>query len=998
MADKKPIPYVCTQLPLSAPCRDFTPSYELDYDAYNKKVQACEEAASAGDNDLYEKMKCKREAHVYLEGGRRQQRYTQVYYPYDANRGGPTRQSPDQGESGRDYPSERTLERWETRGPDLARRTQPFPELAQNNPGPSLEQKIQDALIRYVQRYYPDAEWPYFGQTIVFPTVPYPLLDVGMPKDAAILISQRIRSATASVESTAIPVAQQIRSQLGQLNVLNEGVESPNYGRLDSINAPSTRITKQNLDNLYARYEQKTLFGTLGSLGIDFADLRNNVGVPTYVRAFRRDVESPLKGKVEVDDILLSVENEGINYPIRSAVQVRSLLRTIKPGSEIQLLFQSVKSGRSYSVSSKVVKEKPAASDVMNADQVAGFLNYFYDYLVETVEEEEQPEVVLEFVFTSARTKKTTPIEVVITKREHSIFSPEKVKPEITDYRTLRGVSLQQLPRVVAGIIRKDRNAPPNRTKLKRMFPSRSNPYDYAMEELKLQARQTEQPVPIPGKPGRVFWYSKTRKAVVETTVDRAKSWMMIRETAKRTNQDQSEAAKEAAKRLNLKLKEDCNCPPCPPCAPCASPVDTSSVFSNPSMEPTMFESDDDYFIDQYSKEPYGARSSLPVSRRNPDTAVLSRAHQLIEEGEGDLGTALKNAWDDVYSAHANPRKSRRSRKGTAAQRAQAKRVVARALQILTKTRCGLKGAVDRAFAEVTRSKKRARRNGYEYDTTAVRTALAPMRSNPLDPTAVRSALSRPVDYRDPTAVRTALMNPEEPFSAYDPEYHPVYSQQIGQFSVTEAQTHGIQPRNRRNPRKSRNNPEYSDYSVHHPVFEQEIGQFSTSLPQTKGIQPVNRRNPRNSKKNPEYSDYSVHHPVFDYEIGQFSTSLPHTAGIQPVNRRNPASALENGRKRRGGVPGAAEAMELYHSGEASSLKEAWSMVRDAAHENPNKKKKKKAKKAQARHNVDFQVARFPSTCAVCGDGIDRGEEIVDSGQRGPRGGVLMAHANCGNY
>lgn len=40
--------------------------------------------------------------------------------------------------------------------------------------------------------------------------------------------------------------------------------------------------------------------------------------------------------------------------------------------------------------------------------------------------------------------------------------------------------------------------------------------------------------------------------------------------------------------------------------------------------------------------------------------------------------------------------------------------------------------------------------------------------------------------------------------------------------------------------------------------------------------------------------------------------------------------------------------------------------------------------------------ARFPGECVVCHAPFRRGEEIVDSGARGPRGGKKMAHPNCG--
>ena len=41
-------------------------------------------------------------------------------------------------------------------------------------------------------------------------------------------------------------------------------------------------------------------------------------------------------------------------------------------------------------------------------------------------------------------------------------------------------------------------------------------------------------------------------------------------------------------------------------------------------------------------------------------------------------------------------------------------------------------------------------------------------------------------------------------------------------------------------------------------------------------------------------------------------------------------------------------------------------------------------------------VARFPGECIVCGGAfIPRQDEITDSGQRGPKGGVKMKHVRC---
>lgn len=97
-------------------------------------------------------------------------------------------------------------------------------------------------------------------------------------------------------------------------------------------------------------------------------------------------------------------------------------------------------------------------------------------------------------------------------------------------------------------------------------------------------------------------------------------------------------------------------------------------------------------------------------------------------------------------------------------------------------------------------------------------------------------------------------------------DYHaPQFEQTTGQFSVTEAFTHGLQPANRRNPRRRarRNEGEVADFSrelsmfdYHAPQFEQTTGQFGVSEAFTHGLQPANRRNPRKALANAGKYDY----------------------------------------------------------------------------------------------------------------------------------------------
>jgi hypothetical protein len=89
--------------------------------------------------------------------------------------------------------------------------------------------------------------------------------------------------------------------------------------------------------------------------------------------------------------------------------------------------------------------------------------------------------------------------------------------------------------------------------------------------------------------------------------------------------------------------------------------------------------------------------------------------------------------------------------------------------------------------------------------------------------------------------------------------HHPAYEQTTGQFSASEAFTHGLQPANRRNPRRSarRNGKGYdtdfsreiSMFDYHAPQFEQTVGPFGVSEAFTHGLQPANRRNPRRNPR-----------------------------------------------------------------------------------------------------------------------------------------------------
>jgi hypothetical protein len=465
------------------------------------------------------------------------------------------------------------------------------------------------------------------------------------------------------------------------------------------------------------------------------------------------------------------------------------------------------------------------------------------------------------------------PLVIRLSDGEHSMFSGTGAEERSFDYRSLAGsLPFSRLPEVLARLVQ--RNKPKRQRTLARMNPMMQT------DNLKtILSAPGAQPIAVPGKPGRVYVYSKKRDAVIETSAKRAAAWAIIAKTAAENKEQQSADAKAAAAELGI-----------------AKTTSTALVQENPMYE------DDAYFLEQYSQSPYGAQQAIPVARRNPrrkaasesqvrsravGAAVLKRAMEIINSGECNLGSALKQAWDETHG-HSNPRRRKAKKPLTEKQKAaqaHARVVLKRAHEIYASKGCSVKAAVDKAWSEI---RPRA----------AEIAAAAPMprrgrrsaaRNNPVDyrdPSVIYSALDVPIKYQDPTQVITALSNSSIQYTTKGQPYKMVDGRP--RF-ISKAQAAEETKAARMNP---------------------------AGAPMGRGS---------------DYSDYSEHHPIYEQWIGQFSTSEPFTAGFQPMNRRNPA-----------------------------------------------------------------MTARFPSKCANCGGKIQRGEHIQDSGKRGPKGGKLMAHVNCG--
>jgi hypothetical protein len=537
----------------------------------------------------------------------------------------------------------------------------------------------------------------------------------------------------------------------------------------------------------------------------------------------------------------------------------------LKAGTKERTLFLSSEFTSSYDAYAEQVKRATGTfSKTEDSPENLTYAGEVLDRVSAKATELQGPDSQLLLFFSSEK----QPVVVSLSDREHSMFSAGGASTRGFDYRTLAGsLSFSRLPDVLARLVR--RNQPKRQHRLARM-----NPMTMPIENLKtILSAPGAQPIAVPGKPGRVYVYSKKRDAVIETSAKRAAAWAIIAKTAAENKEQQSADAKAAAQELGI-----------------AKPL---TAQENPM-------SDDAYFLDQYSKEPYGARQSIPAARRNPrkkakseaqirsqalGAAVLRRAMEIINSGECSLGAALKQAWDETHGK-TNPRRKavkKLSEKQKAAQ-AHARAVLKRAHEIYASKGCSVKKAVDQAWAEI-RPRAAEIMAAAPMPRRGRRAAAAS--KNPVDyrdPSIVYSALDVPTDYRDPSVVRTALQNPGVQYTSKGQPY--IYKDGRPRFISKAA--------------AARMNPAGA------PDMTTDYQRAMTS-------------------------DYSTHHPIYEQWIGQFSTSEPFTAGFQPMNRRNPA-----------------------------------------------------------------MTARFPSKCAACGGEIERGEHIKDSGKRGPKGGKLMAHINCG--
>ena len=138
--------------------------------------------------------------------------------------------------------------------------------------------------------------------------------------------------------------------------------------------------------------------------------------------------------------------------------------------------------------------------------------------------------------------------------------------------------------------------------------------------------------------------------------------------------------------------------------------------------------------------------------------------------------------------------------------------------------------------------------------------------------------------------------------------------------------------------------------------------------------------------------------------------------GGKSAMRKASKSRKKSARKNPSGSAQAKKAMQLYHSGQAPTLKAAWQMVKSNPRVRVGAKKggywvrdgafsPRKGQFGQKRFQPvnrrnprgDVKTALFPGECAHCGGMFTPGKDkIIDSGMRGPRGGKKMIHVKCG--
>ncbi len=256
----------------------------------------------------------------------------------------------------------------------------------------------------------------------------------------------------------------------------------------------------------------------------------------------------------------------------------------------------------------------------------------------------------------------------------------------------------------------------------------------------------------------------------------------------------------------------------------------------------------------------------------------------------------------------------------------------------------------------------------------------------PSQPSLAQLALENPMSHDD--EYENEFQGQYQPFSPqpYDP-----FAAEIGQFGARK-----FQPIGRRNPPKKKAKAPAKRRAAAAPKKTRKTTAKAAQWQATFGK--ITRRAQQiQSARNCKYKS------AFDQARSEIMGPMARANGLALTNGKAEAKA----------------AMSLFHSGRASSLKEAWRMVKGGARSNPRAADNFFGPSVPPRRtNYDavigqfgaghpqpigrrnpkggVTIARFPGDCSVCGAAFKpMQDEIADSGRRGPKGGKLMAHTRC---
>ena len=449
--------------------------------------------------------------------------------------------------------------------------------------------------------------------------------------------------------------------------------------------------------------------------------------------------------------------------------------------------------------------------------------------------------------------------------REHSNLPGAPADSARVKYKNLQNVNLADLPRLLVGLARR-------KTKKGRrlqLLSARTNPSMHSPGQLEafiLAEQGAGRLVPVPGKPGRVYWFSQRRKQLTETTEDRARSWLAIAETGRASRQTLSQAARDAYTSEPKQLTT-------------TSPI---------SLENPMSHDDEDFWFQQYQQAPYGARRAVPAARRNPWYPGTPSLY--LPDTTQTFSSLVPAPYDDY--------------------------------QDLTQRRSALVpgpyALPNMAGRPRTRNDLKDQLRSMNVPEEALRgkttRELEAMLGQPVLPKASRkrqASRAAPGEYDQALRVGGVLI------AKNGQPYVMLASGKARFISKAEAASMGV-------PAKAMNNPAQMRPGRQGPRNFRG-GQFGVN--ETGGFQPVNRRNPSKKKEVRRAKKF------IGKKTGLSQAEIEHNWGYDDEGDYIELVAQRYGRWAER-TPAHAQAMRLFHSGQASSLKEAWAIVKAQAKAN----------------------------------------------------------------